>query len=69
MLGLLEEVFGAGEQGEKWCLGGDVGMEERSLRQWEQSADGKEQWEWQEQTQLKGGKGKLGFRAGKGAQC
>lgn len=64
-----EVAFGAGERGEEQCLGGDVGMEGCSLWQWEPSADGKEEWEWQEQTQLKGGKGKVGFRAKKGAQC
>lgn len=49
-------------------MGREVGMEHCFLQRWEPSADGQGRVGTGCQTQLKGGKGKLGFRVSKRAQ-
>lgn len=66
---LLKVEFGAGERGEKRCVGREAGTEDCFLQRWEPSQQmGKEEWEWGDQTQLKGGKGKWGLRVRKRAR-
>lgn len=68
VLKLLKVVFGAGERGEKGCVGREVGMEGCFLQRWELSVDGQGRVGVGEGKQLKGHKGKLGFRVRKRAQ-